>query len=284
MSFENPPRKNLIISTVIALGILLTGFSLVRGNGMYYSNERAAANTALPEVLSGTSGGENPKNKLDSSRDSETATSPEMLAAKKEFFAKYLAEGSKNIKETTFNDLIKKVDTKPFAPKNGLTDLTISSDNSVSGVKTYVNAFGSVIKNYLTNPIDRSEDAVISDAITKKDSGTKGDLEILSIMYKNFSNDLASLRVPSKLSKAHLLIVNGYRGMGNGLLSLSTIGEKPMDGAAGYEAYMKYRLDVINGYALIVAALHDQHISFTSNEPGYPFYWNIASNKEWIQQ
>jgi len=67
--------------------------------------------------------------------------------------------------------------------------------------------------------------------------------------------------------------------MAGGLLALKDIQTDPINGTAGYEAYMKYRLDVTTGYALIVAYVADQQITFAPDEPGYPFYWNTATPK-----
>jgi hypothetical protein len=202
-----------------------------------------------------------------------------MAGLKKEFFAKYLAEGSQNIKETTFMSLVKKVNAKAFAPGREIISLNVSSDNSAKGTKTYVNAFGVIIKKYLSQKMDRSEDAVIKDTLTKKDASVRAELQLYAIAYKNFAKDLLALQVPSTLAKAHLLVVNGYEGMGTGLLGLGNIRSDPVNGTAGYEAYMKYRLDVINGYALIVRYVGTEHLTFTPDEPGYPFYWNTAATK-----
>lgn len=221
-----------------------------------------------------------PNDKLTTLGDRRFASSSaNMSNAKKEFFAKYLAEGSKNIKETTFRDLIKKVDAKAFAPQEQIINLKISANNSTEGVKTYLNAFGTVFKPYLVNSIGRSEDAILTDAVTKKDPSSMADVQILAGLYKNFASDLLDLRVPSTLAKAHLLIVNGYEGMAQGLVRLGNIQKDPINGTAGYEAYMKYRLDVAKGYAMIVVDVAHQHIVLTADEPGYPFYWNTAATK-----
>jgi len=238
---------------------------------------RVGRNPAIPNTARS---GETPNDKLAYLLDPNFATSStDILGLKKEFFARYLAEGSRDIRETTFRDLIKQIDTKPFTPRHEILGLNISSDNSAEGVRTYVNAFGVVIKKYLSHSMDRSEDAVISDTLTKKDAGTRAELQLYAIMYKNFAKDLLALPAPSTLAKVHLLVVNGYAGMGGGLLSLAQMAENPLDGAAGYEAYLKYRLDVINGYAMLVAYVIRERLTFTSDEPGYPFYWNTVAQK-----
>lgn len=232
-------------------------------------------------VVPNTAGNENPPNdKLAYLLDPSFATSStDMLGLKKEFFARYLAEGSRDVKETTFSSLIKRVDTKPFMPPHEIIGLNISSDNSAEGVRVYINTFGDVMGKYLSPTMDRSEDVVIRDSLTDINTETRTELQLFAVGYKNFSNDLLALRVPSSLAKAHLLIVNGYAGMGAGLLGLQKMEENPMDGTAAYEAYLKYRLDVVNGYAMIVSYVIDQHLTFTPDEPGYPFYWNVVGQK-----
>lgn len=274
------PRKNLITSAIIALSIFLVGiFSALKDSPTRREGPAPVVQTEGTTALS-TGGGKSSNATLANTPYSGLAASTsDTENLKKEFFAKYLAEGSRNIKETTFRDLIKQVDTKAFAPKHEVISLNISSDNSSEGVKAYVNAFGVIIKKHLKQRMDRSEDAVVKDTLTKKDASTRTELQLFAVAYKNFAKDLLTLQVPSTLAKAHLLIVNGYEGMGNGLLGLMNIHDDPVNGTAGYEAYMKYRLDVTKGYAMIVAAVANQHIAFTPNEPGYPFYWNTITSK-----
>lgn len=233
-----------------------------------------------PIVKNTAGAGRTPNDKFPSPSETHYATSStDMTGLKKDFFAKYLAQGSQNIKETTFRDLIKKVDAKTFAPQREIVHLNVSAENSMEGIKGYTNAFGVVIQKYSSQRMNQDEDTVIQNALTKKDADTRAELQLFAIAYKNFAKDLLALSVPSVLAKAHLLIVNGYEGMGTGLYAIGNIQADPINGTAGYEAYMKYRLDVIDGYAMIVAYIADHRITFTATEPGYPFYWNTVPQK-----
>ena len=235
---------------------------------------RVGRNPAVPNTAMS---GEAVNDKLAYLEDPDIATSStDLLGIKKEFFARYLAEGSKEVKETTFRDLIQKVDVKAFVPRHELLDLTISSDNSTEGVRAYVNAFGLIIKKYLNHRMKESEDQLIKAALTRSDKGTIEELQLLSIDYKNFAADLLALEVPSALARAHLLTVNGYEGMGRGILGITRAHEDPLYAAAAYEAYLKYRLDVVNGYAFVVVYVGNEGITFTKDEPGYPFYVNTV--------
>ncbi len=249
------------------------------GDGTNDGDEvRLGRNPALANTAPRESGATDRLAYLENKNHATSTT--DMAGLKKEFFEKYLAEGSRDIRETTFRDLIKKVDTKKFTViKHEALGLSIVSDNSTEGVKTFVNAFGIIMKKYSVNPLGRSEDDIIQDAIAKKDPSTRSDLQIIAITYKNFAHDLLQLKVPSTLAKAQLLIVNGYQGMGEGLLALGNIKEKPLDGAAGYQSYLKSRLDVTKGYALIVSYVGKGNIAFDATEPGYPFSHRIGMSK-----
>lgn len=231
---------------------------------------RIGRNPALPNTAKQ---GEAATDKFAYLEDPNIATSStDLLGIKKEFFARYLAEGSKEIKETTYRDLIRRADVKKFIPKHELLDLSISSDNRVDAIREYVNAFGDIIEKYSSHRMEQSEDALIEAVMETKNKEAGEELQLLSLAYRNFSSDLLNLTVPSGLARAHLLIVNGYAGMGDGLFAVVKIRENPVDGTAGYQAYLTYRLDVINGYALIVAHIANQSIVFTPEEAGYPFY------------
>ncbi len=241
------------------------------GDGVKDGDEvRVGRNPAVPNTAKQ---GDEVNDKLVYLEDPDIATSStDLLGIKKEFFARYLAEGAMEIREETFNKLMKSVDAEKFAPQYELLDLSITSDNSAEGIKTYVNAFGIVIEKYLKHPMSKSEDDLIAEALNDKRGGPHDELQLVAIGYKNFAADLLALPVPTALAQAHLLIVNGYEGMGVGLMSVARIQEDPLNGTAGYEAYLKYRLDVTNGYALIVAHIGKERVVFGNTEPGYLFY------------
>ena len=73
------------------------------------------------------------------------------------------------------------------------------------------------------------------------------------------------------------MIVNGYDLMSRGLLQVQAMYTKPIVATAGYQAYMRYKFDVTTGYAALVSTVINEKIVFTSDEPGYPFYWNTVA-------
>ena len=101
-----------------------------------------------------------PNDKLAVVQDPNFATSStDLTGIKKEFFAKFLALQSKEIRETTYRDLIRGFNPKPYKPTGTLLDLNITSDNSVDALRTYGNTFGVIIKKYTTRT-HRTEELV----------------------------------------------------------------------------------------------------------------------------
>ncbi len=234
---------------------------------------RIERNPALPNTAKK---GEQPNDSLSIVRDPHFATSStDILGIQKEFFAKFLATQSKEIRATTYRDLLKGFDAKKYLPKTDVVGLNVSSDNSIDGMRTYGNAFGILIRKY-TVRAHRTEEEILSDALTNKDSAALKELQLPAVTYRNFANDLRALQVPSSLAKQHLLIINGYAGMSQGLLDMQSLFEDPIVGAGGYEGYTIKRLDVTNGYAQVVQAFAEKGVTFTKDEPGAPFYWNTV--------
>lgn len=213
-----------------------------------------------------------PNDVISPAKEPNFATSSTDLAGiKKEFYAKYLATASRDIRETTFRDLLKGFDKKKFTSTNELVDLSVISDESPTALRAYGNAFGVIINKYTAHTM-RTEEEVLTEGMKTKDDASLRDLQLLAIDYKNFSHDLRALPVPLPLAPHHLKIVNGYDGMSRGLLGMEHLFSDPINGAAGYETYTRMRLEMITGYAGVVSYLGGQHIVFTADEPGYPFY------------
>lgn len=220
-----------------------------------------------------------PNDKLALLQDPNFATSStDLTGIKKEFFAKYLATQSREIRETTYRDLIKGFNPKPYKPTGTLVDLNITSDNSIDALRTYGNAFGVLIKKYTVRS-HRTEEEVLTDGLKTKDPRTLIELQLPAITYKNFALDLKALPVPSGLAQQHLLIVNGYDGMSKGLIGMQKLFSNPVDGAGGYQTYTRMRLDVTTGYAGVVSYFAAHNVTFLPSDPGYPFYYNtVAKN------
>ncbi len=205
-------------------------------------------------------------------------SSTDLLGIKKEFFAKYLASASRDVRETTFRDLIKGFDKRKFISTNEILDLNISSDESPEALRAYGNAFGVIIKKY-TGRTTQNEEVVLAEGMkTRSDESLKG-LQLIAVDYRNFSRDLRALLVPRPLAPAHLKIVNGYDGMYRGLLGMQYLFSNPVEGAAGYQTYTKMRIEMIAGYADVVMYLREKNIAFTIYEPGYPFYLGSESRQ-----
>lgn len=232
-----------------------------------------------PSKANTASKGKEPNDLLPVIQDPNFATSStDLVGIKKEFFAKFLAAQGREIRETTFRDLIKKFDVKKYATSYQLVDLNISSDSSTEAVHTYINAFGVLIKKY-TMRTHRTEDEILQAAMATKSQNTLKELQLPAIDYKNFAKDLIILQVPSALAQEHLKIVNGYDGMSKGLLGMQELFTNPIEGGGANQVFTARRLDVTNGYAGIVYYLGTHPDTFTSSESGYPFYFNALRIK-----
>ena len=225
-----------------------------------------------PSVPNTAPKGKVPTDILPSIQDPHFATSAtDILGIKKEYFAKFLtAEGDK-IRKDTFKGLIKSFDPKTVTSNYQLVDLNISSDNSPEALHAYGNAFGLLIKKY-TDYAHRNEQEILKDGLKASSTKILAELQLPAIDYKNFSNDLKVLRVPSSLASSELKIVNGYAQMGKGLLAMQSLYSDPIVGAGGYQAYTIAKVGVTRGYAEIVVIFAKKNITFTLEEPGFPFY------------
>jgi hypothetical protein len=234
------------------------------GDEILQGRNPAKANTAAQ--------GTPPNDTMTIIADPHFATSTtDVTGLRKEFFTKFLATQAQDIRETTYRDLIKGFKPEQFKPANELVDLTISSDNSKDALHAYANAFGVIITKYTSVKASRTEEEILADGLKTKNDATLRELQLPAIVYKNFSADLKALKTPTLLAQDQLLIVNGYDGMGRGLLGMLHLFSDPITGAGGYQAYTKSRIDVTVGYANVVSALEKAGVTFTKDEPGYLF-------------
>lgn len=241
------------------------------GDGTFDGTERSLGRDPLKA---------GPKDKLPMVVGLEFATSSTDLAGiKKEYFAKYLASAGRDVRETTFRNLIKGFEPKKFMPTAELLDLNVSSNVSREALREYGNAFGMLIQKYTATKL-RTEEEILGAAMKTKNDASLRDLQLLIIVYTNFSRDLKALAVPLPLAEHHLAIVNGYDGMAKGLIGMLHLFSNPIDGAAGYQAYTRFRLDVTVGYSGVVSYFSKQQVTFEKTEPGYPFYYNTTSVAE----
>ncbi len=215
-----------------------------------------------------------PDDKLAYLQDPHFATSStDILGIRKEFFAKFLSEEGRKIREATFQDIVTqaKKSARKFVPQYQIVNLNVISDNSPQAIHTYGNAFGELIVKY-TKRNYRTEQEVLADAMQSSSTQKLKDLQLPALGYKNFAEDLKALPTPSSLAKTHLTIVNGYAGMSRALLSMQQMYTDPIESAAGYQAYVKGTAEVTDGYAQLIFLFAQANVTFAANEPGYPFY------------
>ncbi len=224
-----------------------------------------------PAKKNTNSRGDTPNDSLGLIQDPHFATSStDILGIKKEFFSKFLTEQSQQIRQATYKELIKSFDAKKVAVHNQIVDLNVSSDNSPEALRAYGNAFGLIINTY-TKRSHRTESEIVADALKASSTQILRELQLPAIDYKNFSQDLKTLKTPTSMANFHLSIVNGYEQMGKGLLLMQELFNNPVNGAGGYEAYTQGKFNVTDGYARIVANFDNEHVVFTRSEAGAPF-------------
>ena len=233
-----------------------------------------------PIIANTAKAGEEPNDKLAKIQDVNFSTSTTGIdPTQREFLKKYLEQAGKDIRETTYRDLLSKFDAAKFTPDQQLVDLNISSDNTNEGMRAFINAFGTLILKYKTPGAPPSETHIFDDFSKTQDPNTLKALDLTVIEYNNFVKDLRRIAVPSGMAKTYLSIVEGYEGMALGLKGLQQMKEDPINGSGGYESYVSYRVQVANGFAVIVKELSDRKIVFTQDEPGFMFYANVFGSQ-----
>ncbi len=205
-------------------------------------------------------------------------SSTDLAGIKKEFFAKYLAEAGRDVRETTFRSIIASFDAKKFTPTHRIEELNVTADTSRESLRAYGNAFGTIIQKYTATPL-RTEEQILESAMKVKEDSALKDLGLLIVVYANFAKDLKAIPVPLPLAEHHLAIINGYDAMSRGLRGMQTMFSNPVDGGAGYQTYTRQRYNVLIGYMAVVTYFVEQSVTFDASEPGYPFYYRIPKPK-----
>ena len=207
--------------------------------------------------------------------------STELSEQKKAFLTQYLAQAGKDVRETTYRDLLSKFDAKKYTPtRQELTGLNVVSDNTDEGFRTFINEFGKVVLRHKTKYAPRNEMDLLNEYTQTQNPKLLKDLELCVIEYQNLIKDLRALPIPSGMTKVMLGIIDGYEGMSLGVQGLSLLKENPIEAAGGYESYTIYRVQVINGYAVIVNELAKRGMVFAETEPAYMFYTNVFKKTE----
>ncbi len=223
-----------------------------------------------------------PNDKLPFIAAVESASSASIDDARRRFLSAFLTGRSMSIQEQTVRDLVKQFDPNQYRERYAADNLRVVPDASAQTLRDYGNAFGALIDKY-TARTHRSEDEIIDDALRAKDDATKStsilqELDYPAASYKNFAADLAKIPVPASLSQSHLLIVNGYDVMSRGLVGMKDMYANPVNGAAGYQAFTKYRYQVTYGYASLVKAFAQNGVIFARQDPGGAFTWTPSTS------
>lgn len=226
-----------------------------------------------PKVPNTAKEGETPNDLLSVIAGPKFATSStDQEGLMKNFYAEYLKNAGTQIREATFNELVSKFNPNEFGIAVTLADLNITTDNTPEAVKAYVNEFGAVIDKYTLHPF-RDETEILQEALQKKDSHVLKELQIASVGYRNFSEDLRKIKVPSEVADVHLGIVNAYDVMGRACRAMVFMFDDPIRGSGAYEAYMTHRMNLIPAYGLVIIFTREKGVTFNEGDPGHYFKW-----------
>ncbi len=201
-----------------------------------------------------------------------TGSPKSLFDMRKEFFAEALAKDGQKIREQSLQEMVQRTDTQKYRPRYSVVELQIISDSSTTALKTYVNSVATVAKKYASTDLGyRNEEEILNEALASKRQSTIEELQYPAVGYRNFSEELRKITVPSPMAQIHLSLVNGYDVMSRALIDMQLLMRDPLQGNAAYQAYALGRVDVGKGFTGIMATIESKPLTFRKNEPGYTF-------------
>lgn len=196
------------------------------------------------------------------------ASTTDPVVAKNLFLESFIGNQARAIQAQVTNNLVSKFDVNQIKDRYSLTDLTVTFDNSTTSIRAYGNALGAALLKYKYSGT-KNETKIIEEALKTKKPSDLQKLELSVIQYRDVSNDLRKISVPSSLSKDHLIIVNAYDVMGRGLLLFTKFFQDPIAGGAGWQAYYTKGISIAQGYFQIIDSLIKHKIVYLPEETGY---------------
>ena len=204
----------------------------------------------------------------------------ELLEMRDEYLRDYLAERGEEVKEITFEYLINKVDETEFDDNYTLEDLEISNDNTMESFKKYGNELGAVFLKYgNSKEYPTSEVEILEKGLQTKDPKDLVELKLVSIVYKNISEDILAIEAPYGAAKPHLMLVNGYDVLARTISAMAYLFTEPLRGGFANETYTK-QLGVIKIAFINVMGFFDtREVRFEESEQGWMFDTDIIVKK-----
>jgi hypothetical protein len=164
----------------------------------------------------------------------------------------------------------KLVDAKmppPFQDEFTLNDIVISTDNSNSAIKNYINTISTIIWRTPTQnvgalllAVDKNQDYSLLDKLS-------ADVIIDTYIFQ----EVRKLKTPSSLSSAHLEIINLTNNERKALPEIQKLNSDPLIAIHGWNEYLNAERRFQDIIRVIGALIENRVFGFSSSDPGYVF-------------
>jgi hypothetical protein len=139
-----------------------------------------------------------------------------------------------------------------------LTDLTVFTPTDKESIRSYGNAFISVIlKNF-----EPYKD--------KKNTYLKN-IEATATIYEQIARDLSKLSVPKEIAATHLKETNNYNKLASNFRDISNYPNDPLRGLVAIKEAQQIEQTQKEDYTILSKYFKDNGIIFNKDEPGYHF-------------
>ncbi len=156
-----------------------------------------------------------------------------------------------------------------FVQKMSFVDLKISSDNSVTALRTYGNELSRITKKYAKPQPYKNETQILKTALQNKDERLLREIELPAIGYRNLTSELKSMQVPSLFARYHLQLINSYDVISRSLFAMKDAITNPPHATAAELAYSTHLTYIQIAFLAIMKEYEDRGIIFLPNEEGH---------------
>ena len=170
------------------------------------------------------------------------------------------------IVSSTISSLLAQTDLMSDKPKEySMNDIRVSSDTSVTALKAYGNAVGSLLK---ANTPAKDDATIALAGIQGKDPTYTQELGDNIVKYKVILSTLLSTPVPPSVSPYHLALVNGASYMVFISSALQSAEKDPLHALAGLKMYSTAFPLILENLVNVRLALASAGITYNASEGG----------------
>jgi hypothetical protein len=193
---------------------------------------------------------------LYSSDDSKSITENAMLS--RQFFATIMSlQQTGQVDEETIQAISesigKEIKTTPLKDAYSKEMLTIKVD-SIESDTAYFVAFANLFKKYESRDVGK-ELTIISQGIVNYDQQALSSVASIAIAYREFSEELIKIPVPSSASTIHLSLANNYEKTAQSIEGLMVVISDPIIGMRSLLNYKKYTDNIKSDFDSLSKAL-----------------------------